>query len=271
MSTQTIGFITYNVNYSRRAVMEFEEYSWENRRGSVYGELAKIVPETQSKADIIFLQEILSQNMQEVETSLADYKWHFEATNARDGVCCNGIGIKKGILPEQAQQKFVFNFNAYEKTAEKVLGLLIGDMCLVNVHFPMEEQGRMAMAEHFSACLPKDREYRLIIAGNFNAFPDAKGTEQIKLLCKVTGTIAVSDLAISEVSKNIATRSFKAYPYDKVPETALALPGKLDHVLIKGLQVATGTGPIVMDAATVPNKTFSPSDHYPIRIVFTRS
>lgn len=82
---------------------------------------------------------------------------------------------------------------------------------------------------------------------------------------KVTDTVCISDAALSETSGKLAIRSFKAYPYDVVPEAALKMAGKLDHILVKGLKVQDGTLPIVLDAAQVPKKAFSPSDHYAIK------
>lgn len=146
--------------------------------------------------------------------------------------------IKKQFLPEESQQKFSYNFNQFEPTAEKVLGLIVGDLCLLNVHCCMEETGRMATADHFDQCFPSDRVYCVIIAGDFNSFPDGRGPEQIDIIRKVTDTNSISDIALSESSQEIAPRSFKAYPYDKVPEEALKMTGKLDHIFVKGLKVA---------------------------------
>lgn len=128
-----------------------------------------------SNPTIVFLQEILTKNEKEIEASLSDYQWHFEPTNSREGVCCNGIGIKNTLLIGLEQKKFSYNFNKFEQTAEKVLGLIIGDLCLLNAHCPMDEKGRMAMASNFDQCLPSDRAYQVIIAGDFNSFPDGKG------------------------------------------------------------------------------------------------
>lgn len=258
-----LNFETYNINYSRRAVGEvYGQYSWENRRSDVY----KLIGSDKS---IVFLQEILTKNMGDVETSLSDYQWHFEPTNARNGVCCNGIGINKAFMPGVEQKKFAYNFNQFDKTAEKVMGVTLGNICLLNAHFPMEESGRMAMAENFDRCLPSDKEYRLIIAGDFNAFPDCKGPEQIETIRKVTGTVRISDYALSESTGEIATRSFEAYPYDEVPEEALKLIGKLDHIYLKGFKVVEGTTPLVLDARKVAGKDFSPSDLYPIIITLS--
>jgi endonuclease/exonuclease/phosphatase family metal-dependent hydrolase len=256
MTTDSFNFMTYNVNYSRRASGEYEEYSWENRRNDIYQIIKGENP------SVLFLQEILTKNQEEVQVSLSDYKWHFESTNSRDGVCCNGIGIKNTFLPEREQKKFSYNFNAFEKTAEKVLGLTMGDLCLVNVHCCMEENGRMLTAEYFKECLPSDKNYRLIIAGDFNSFPDGHGTEQIETIQKITDTVCISNEAISEATGNIATHSFKAYPYDVIPQHGL--PGKLDHIFVKGLNLTENTKPKVLDTQTVDGKNFAPSDHYPI-------
>lgn len=253
----SIDFMTYNVNYSRRAINEYAQYGWENRRNDVYKLIKGANP------TVLFLQEVLSKNQEEVRANLADYEWYFDPTNSRDGVCCNGIGIKRGFQQGVERKAFSYNFNKIEKTAEKVCGLVIGDLCLVNVHCPMEEKGRMAMAANLHLCVPSDREYRIIYAGDFNSFPDARGGEQIELIAKVTGTVRISDHALSESTGQIATRSFKAYPYDIVPEQALDLPGKIDHIFVKGLKVQDKTVPMVLDARCVAGKDFAPSDHYP--------
>lgn len=263
MSLSNIEFMTWNVNYSRRAMNEYAKYSWENRRNDVYKVIQSANPA------IIFLQEVLSENQQEVQVNLSQYQWHFESTNSRDGVCCNAIGIAKSFLPGAKQEKFSYNFNQFEKTAEKVLGLTIGELCLINVHCPMEVKGRFAMAESMSKCFPTDKTCRVIIAGDFNSFPDGKGPEQLEAMRKVTETIAISDLAISEVSKKVATHSFKPYPYDIVPKEALTMSGKLDHIFVKGFNIANDTVPLVMDAQSVKGEDFSPSDHYPIKVTLT--
>ena len=253
-----INFMTYNVNYSRRATGEYSQYSWDNRREAVYQLIQS------SHSNIVFLQEILTQNREEVQKNLCDYQWHFESTNSRDGVCCNGIGIKKDFFPHLKQEKFSYNFNKFEQSAEKVLGIIIGDLFLLNVHCPMEEKGRMVMAANLDQSLPSDKVYRVIIAGDFNSFPDCKGVEQLETIKKVTETVRISDCAISETSEEIATRSFKPYPYDKVPEKALKMPGKLDHIFVKKIKVADKTVPSVLDGRTIEGKGFPPSDHYPI-------
>lgn len=260
--SSSVDFMTYNVNYSRRAMNEYAQYSWENRKNDVYNLIKGYNP------TIVFLQEILTKNEGEVQTNLSDYQWHFEPTNSREGVCCNGIGIKNTFLIGVEQKKISYNFNEFDQTAEKVLGLIIGDLCLLNAHCPMDEEGRMAMASNFNQCLPSDRAYQVIIAGDFNSFPDCKGQEQVDMIQKVTETVRISDLALSESSGEIATRSFKAYPYDIVPEEALKMPGKLDHIFVKGLKIAENTIPLVLDARSVKGEDFSPSDHYPITATF---
>ncbi len=260
-----ISFMTYNINYSRRAKDEFAEYSWDNRKDAAYDVVRK------SRAGIVFLQEVLCINRGQVSTTLTDYSWHFEPINSRNGVCCNAIGIHSSFMPKVAQLKFSFNFNQIEKTAEKVMGLLIGDLCLVNCHFPMAEAGRMAMADGIGGVITRLPWKRLIVAGDLNAFPDARGKEQLELIRKGTGTERVSDLARSQLTRQVAVRSFVPYPYDKVPKKALAMPGKLDHVFVKGLQLLAGTCPTVGDARKVPGKSFAPSDHFDISLQLVNS
>lgn len=257
MISGRLEFMTYNVNYSRRAVDRYAKFGWEYRSSAVYNVI------TSENPTVVFLQEVLTSNMIEVQSKLSQWEWHFEPTNSRDGVCCNAIGVKPSFLPKEKREKFAFNFNTFEETAEKVLGLVIGDICLLDVHCPMSKKGRFAMAKNINKCLPNDKLYRVIIAGDFNSFPDCNGPEQLEIVQKVTETVRVSDEAISEVTKEFATRSFKPYPYDKVPEEALKMPGKLDHIFVKGFRAMN---PIVIDSPTVEDEEFSPSDHYPLKV-----
>jgi endonuclease/exonuclease/phosphatase family metal-dependent hydrolase len=145
----------------------------------------------------------------------------------------------------------------------------MGDLCLINAHFPREEKGRLAMAANLHECLPSDKSYRVIIAGDFNSFPNCKGPEQIETIRKVTETNRISDLALSEISKEIATHSFKPYPYDFVPPEALEMPGKLKHIFVKGFRITDETTPLVLDVTKMKGWDFTPSDHYPIKATLT--
>lgn len=78
----------------------------------------------------------------------------------------------------------------------------------------------------------------------------------MEIIQKVTETVRISDLALSEFSGEIATRSFKAYPYDIVPEEALKMPGKLDHIFVKGLKIAENTTPLSLGCKKCKRRRF---------------
>src|SRR6516164_6542159 len=101
--TTSLRLITYNICYSRRAVNEHAKYALENR----WKDVCKLIQSTSS--DVLFLQEVLSKNQGEVRANLADYEWYFDPTNSRDGVCCNGIGIKRGFMPGVERKPFSYN------------------------------------------------------------------------------------------------------------------------------------------------------------------
>lgn len=194
-----IGFMTYNICWSRRATGQFEEYSWANRKQSVYQLLKTNLPTTERTADLLFLQEIHQDIVEEVTKTLSEYKWVFAATNDRDGVCRNGIGVKANLIrPGEEFRSFDYDFRQCDSKAERVLGLVLGDICMVNAHFPMQPAPRMVMAENFNRCLPADKKYRYLIAGDFNSMPDLKGPEQMTTVVKVANTVCLSDLAVYE-------------------------------------------------------------------------
>lgn len=273
-------FMSYNICFSRSATDSpkgmFGVYAWEKRSNDVF-ELLK-----QKAVSVLFLQEVQCAKQTEITTTLTDYTWHFEPTLARNGVCCNAIGIKKDFMPGVKQEKGVHNFNkgkipvvakasdpsapipTRDDTKEKVLRVVIGNLCFVNIHWPMNEEDRLKMAVDLKACIPQDKNYRVIIAGDFNSFPNYKGKEQLEAAEKATGGKTITDQALSEITNKVAASSFTPYPYDPVPAADLATPGKLDHILAIGLKLAKGTQAVVLDKAHVKGQKFAPSDHFPL-------
>jgi len=248
-----LRLITYNINYSRRATGAFESYSLENREKDIF----KVIKKTQPT--IILLQEVF--NKTSLMKKFKDYEWVFESDVSRP-ICCNAIGVNRHFLIGKECRIFTFNYSFIEKSAEKALGIIIDKTAIVNVHFPMTTEGRFAMAEHFTECFPKDSTFtKIIIAGDFNSFPDLRGAEQMEIIKKMTGTEIVSDNAKSMKTFGFALKSFYPYPYDEVPEETLKIPGKLDHILVKGY---TCHEIYVLDDEKVEGKDFAPSDHFPI-------
>jgi len=82
------------------------------------------------------------------------------------------------------------------------------------------------------------------------------------------GTYSASEYAVYKSDGKYAENSFRPYPYDYVPVEALKMVGKLDHILVKNLQIKPDTAVIVHDDFIL-NTMIHPSDHFPISVTLT--
>lgn len=73
-------------------------------------------------------------------------------------------------------------------------------------------------------------------------------------------TYSASEFATNESDGKLALKSFYPYPYDYVPEEALALRGKLDHILVHVFMTESCK---VIDR-NIEGRNWKPSDHMPI-------
>lgn len=252
---------TYNVNFSRRAVDGYEAFQWKNRSEEVYRKLLG------TESDVLFIQEVHKDYLKEFVNRMNMYEWYFKPQNSRGSVTNIGVGVLKKHCLEP--EFFDFNFNVFNEKCEMVVGAHIPmiDAVFISIHFPTNEQGRKDMVHNFSKCLPKDctDKTKLVVGGDFNAFPDRWGYTQIPLLNSLLGTYSATETAVNLSDGKLAIKSFSPYPYDYVPPEALALYGKLDHILVRGWDFEAA----VVDDRLMEKKNWRASDHFPVTVRFS--
>lgn len=255
---------TYNINYSRRADGDFGAYHWSNRNKYVY-ELMNTIGAT-----VWCVQEIHQDNIVEFTETMKEHHWYIQPQNSRGGKLTSiAIGVKKDYNISDIEW-IAYNFNQHHSAGEVVVGCLIKSIqtLIVSTHFPMDQSARKSMVENFEKFINLHTYHRLVISGDFNSFPNDWGYQQIPFLNAVCGTYSSSEYAIYKSIGVYAKHSFKPYPYDVVPENALKMVGKLDHIFVKKLRVKCDTSVIIHDDY-IPNTMIHPSDHYPISATLT--
>jgi len=253
---------TYNINYSRRAEGDFGAYHWSKRSKCVYHLMNSI------NATVWGVQEVHQDYIVEFTETMKDFIWFFQPQNSRGGKLTSiGVGISSNI-PDV--EWITYNFNIHHPLGEVVVGCFIKPIktLVVSVHFPMEMDARKSMVENFSKFLQNHTYDRLIICGDFNSFPNGWGYQQIPLLNAKCGTYSASEYAVCKSDGKYAKNSFYPYPYDVVPKDALKMVGKLDHVLVKNLQVKQDTQ-VIMHDDYIPGTLMHPSDHFPMSVTLT--
>jgi len=250
----TIKVATYNVNYSRFAHSsdQFRAFRWENRVDDVCALVKEL------DADVLLIQEVVTDCADDFESRFPEYDWCLVPNNSRGGVATVGVGCKK----EMGATFFSVDFAKYGELNQKVVFARCGDTLYCSVHFPMQKEGRRSMAESFEKEMELHDHTRLVIGGDFNSFPNCYGYAQIPRMNYSCGTYSASEFAVRESDSKYATASFESYPYDAVPPEALAMVGKLDHILVKGFETLEA---VVYDRK-VDRRTYSPSDHYPVMV-----
>lgn len=248
----TLTVATYNINHSRRAVHGYAAFSWAARWKDVVSQIHML------QADCLLLQEIPCDALADLEEHFkgVSYAWFHKNEPERGGNFTSmAIGVKKGDGSVE-----VFPTAPGLSVFWKAKGLVVSTQ-----HFPMRLEERMQHVEQLAEVLTTKRtDDPWIIGGDFNSFPDGSGDKQMLALNAKLGTYSASEFAVSKTSGQLALKSFRPYPYDFVPPEALEMPGKLDHVLARGI---VATGAVVHDEAR-PNHNWTPSDHYPVVVNF---
>jgi len=258
--TPCVRVATYNVCKFSCAVGEFEKYSFRLRRERVIHEIKRAC------ADVVLLQEVPFDEQEFFIESLTDYKWRF-AYKAD-----HGIAVRRDKLMYDtrvnAHSIDLQEFGLCESSPIHCITCTLrffGSVRFATVHAPRTTNGRMGMADvlerwYDDLSAYNDAPVPLVIGGDWNSFPDRYGTEQMALVAARFRANDVTRDAISETTRQHAERSFAPYPYDQLPPEAANAVGKLDHILGKGMRIASNTRAVVLDKHT--DAEFAPSDHF---------
>lgn len=243
--------VTYNVNHSRRAEGPYAAHGWNERKEDVVALLRSL------SAQVMLIQEIPCEAVEWFETQFPDHVWQHKNEPARGG---NFTAMATGV-PKNSTEKLSFmpdlpDFLSVYWPEEKC--------ALINVHLPMQaEEREAALAKLYSVRKINSQIHNWVIGGDFNSFPDQGGSELLLKFNARMGTYSASEFAHScSRPTQLAKKTFWPYPYDYVPEQALAMDGKLDHILVNGYLASSA---VVHDGSR-PKHNWAASDHFPVEV-----
>jgi hypothetical protein len=226
-ATETIA--TFNMCYSRspynpKIVEKFIEetgvdiraYSWGSRFPFLCEYLASLKPK------YCFIQELFTEDIESFKKAIGDiYRVVHIAGNARGGICSLCILVKKDEFEEE---DLIFKKIEFPeiKNSENVLLLKIPSkkLWLVCCHIPMELTPRLEMTKILYKRALEEEGYTedqtFVIAGDFNAFRDEKGEEQIKSF--LDNAPKNTKYPMETHTQELVT--FIPYIYDVMPQSA---------------------------------------------------
>lgn len=258
---QHLRFVTWNVCVSSRAVGKYAKYSDMPRCGAVVNRLVA------ADADIVCLQEVSGITASVIADRMSTHAWFF-ASEVRHGIVSMlGIGVRRSKYCASSCAVDLLSTGMSESSTIIDARVWAGPrpsgpplLNIVNVHAPVSDTGRADLASALAEHTKRSTTRGLVIAGDFNSFPDRDGAAQMEEICMSTGCANLTLGARNVSNDNVALRSFEPYPFDHVPPEAREVPGKLDHVLARGWKVAEETRPRVDDTLS-KLIGFNPSDH----------
>ena len=259
--------VTWNVNFSARAVEKYKEFSFEHRKKYILANLRSF----QEKADavIFLLQEVMPEYIDALATVFPSdfYSVYTKEIHPSGRMLYTAVPVSLCVVP----------------AAPNVIPLIDGntrdcwdvfcakeELYIVNLHAPMDTQFRLPICQHVASKL---KTRNVIIAGDLNTFSDSDGLVQVQMMER-TGLRDVSSTLLRatvgsptfEPSRPYARvlETFDPYPYDSVPrDNPEFFPFNLDHIF-----ASTGieTGPVLCydqeRDVIFEGKNYGNSDHF---------
>lgn len=236
---------------------------WANRRRAALALLRNVA----QSSDVVMLQEIRAYNIADiveaVRSSMTGPSFYYDCpygtrVNAEDNSRDNLVIIVRADPADFVRLEF-------ECGSAMVLGAFNhkkGEL-FCTTHFPLGEQARLEMASLVGAKLAAHPAAKVILGGDFNAFPDASGHRQMQTLMGLGRLMDSTQFLRQHSDGRRATVTFRPYPYDKVP--AVPEPDKLDYILTRGV---VPTSAVCMDDMETcyqhAGVNYGPTDHYPL-------
>ena len=255
--------MTYNVCVHHASEEgDYQRFAWARREPAIMAAITREAP------DIVFIQEAPQWRPGAFESALPEYLWCFERQHSRGGRFASiGVGVRRA-LP-------VPDFVLLDSRPDVVLGETIlaalwpGQLLALAIHFPTDDGARQGMAECLDRLIAPLGKQPIVVGGDFNAFPSRGGPRQLEIVCQRSGLNNATTGACRTSDGQPATSSFLGFPYDVVPPELLAVPGKLDHIMVsKSLKASH---PRVVDDLDTPFSDHWPSDHAPLTLEVTVS
>ena len=239
---------------------------WVERRETALA----LIGEIARTSDVVMLQEIRSYNMDEVVgvirsnmagPSFYSFCQYGTRINTKTGTRDNLVIVVRGDPNE-------FERVEIDYSPTMVLGAFnhkTGEL-FCTTHFPLDEKSRLDVASAVGKKLGRHPATKVFFGGDFNAFPDAKGHEQMQTLMARGGLMDSTQFLQQRSDGRRAHVTFRPYPYDKVP--SVPEPDKLDYILTRG--VVPERAYCIDDMPTCyqyADINYGPTDHYPVILI----
>lgn len=255
----TSSILQYNICFSRRAVGEFSKYNWNNRKDEILEIIIK------KNASIVCLQEVHESYIDHIESNLNAEMPHYRFVKApylkKEGVNIYLMiiydNIKFQLLRSNIHQLSAINDKCLDYLSIKLRDSMSSKLLEVScVHVPMSLEARLTTMRLIAENVNDSKIENVIVTGDFNAFPDELGYEQIILFKQKAKLIDATQFLYNTAGERVE-KTFDPYPYDKF-EKKTENQNKLDYIFTKG-KIETLNPLTEMTRA---------SDHYPVSLEF---
>jgi endonuclease/exonuclease/phosphatase family metal-dependent hydrolase len=271
-----ITVCTWNVQYSRICTApdtKFPQFQWRARRPIAMMFLAELA----TMADVLMLQEVRSENLAEITALLTSpigittgpppFRVFTQQYGKRaDSNGCRDFLVLAVRTPGPAVHVRPPGTDEQVKALECALLMRVGDTVFGSVHFPMDKYERMHTAQALGAVLGSlPQETQIVLAGDYNAFPDDGAAVQLQTLHATAGLHDATQFLVRNSDGRRATSTFRPYPFDCVP--ALPDQDKLDYVCVR--RCVAESAVCIDDMPTAcryGGRSYGPSDHFPVLV-----
>lgn len=240
--------VTWNINFSHRAIDEFKEFDWDHRKKYVLESLIKL----QTKCTIFHLQEVMPEYLDDLNPLFTNTHDIFMQQVHPCGRCVYSA------VPKELSAKPADIPKLSDNHRQVFLGVQLNDgTLLINGHLPMAVKYRM----EFSHQLGKLVEYekKVIVTGDFNPFSDAGGYEQKRIIQCQGGVYELTSYITNESESERVLTTFSPYPYDSVPDGVS--PSNLDVIFAKGIGKHNNPKAYPLKLLNFKEEKYGASDH----------
>ena len=218
--------VTYNVNFSHRAVGEYEGFSWANRKEHVMSFLKKQL----GCGDPVWfnLQEVMEEYLEDILPLFKDTHDVFKQQVHPCGRCILTI-VPKELNAEQIKLEKISD-NHRQVFLGVSLEITKNDSFLfMNAHFPMAHDYKTEFGEELVKIKKKHKHMdNVMVTGDFNTFSDEGGYKHLIDIQNKGGMYDALQYMVTP-DGTLASVTFNGYPYDKIPDVN---PMPLDHIFI---------------------------------------
>jgi endonuclease/exonuclease/phosphatase family metal-dependent hydrolase len=147
---------------------------------------------------------------------------------------------------------------------------------VLNTHFLLDEASKERSAANLGQMIAHDAAFAgsaIVLAGDFNFFPDLDGPKQRSLLLEASGMrdLGASGALLSTNGQRV-DGTFVGYGHDNMKAPDGQVGSRLDHIFVKKIESESDLVLIDKTMRDIEPPTLStrdyPSDHFPIKVAF---